>query len=186
MRRNWPQALVSWTRLLRRRAGDPLVARDLLIGAAAGTTTRLLDLPRGSQLYVEAMTSVRAAAGAIAHSLARGVFYALFALFLLVLLRMALRRPAIAALVWLIATTAAWSRWDDPRLDVPLVAAQMLIILLVLQRLGLLAAAVTIFTHLLTMLVPLTVFPQGAMVFAVMAAMMIAALWRNKSGRFLH
>src|SRR5206468_573421 len=49
-RRSEPHALVSWMRLLRRRAGDPLVARDLLIGCVAGMATRLLDLPRGSQL----------------------------------------------------------------------------------------------------------------------------------------
>ena len=185
VRRRWPQALVSWTRLLRRRAGDPLVSRDLLVGAAAGIASRLLDLPRGTQAYVDAMAATREAFGAVAHSVARSIFYALFALFLLVLLRMALRLPAVAALVWLIATTASYSRWDQPRLDVALVAAQMLIILLVLQRLGLLAAAATIFAHLVTLLVPLTMLPQAAVAVGVLAVMIVAGL-RNKSPRFLH
>jgi serine/threonine-protein kinase len=35
-RRLWPEALVSWTRLLSGRLRDPLVGRDLLIGFAAG------------------------------------------------------------------------------------------------------------------------------------------------------
>jgi serine/threonine-protein kinase len=36
LRRRWPRTLVSWTRLLAGRFRDPLVARDALIGAAAG------------------------------------------------------------------------------------------------------------------------------------------------------
>jgi hypothetical protein len=36
VRRHWPDALISWTRLLRGRFGDPLVGRDLLLGSAVG------------------------------------------------------------------------------------------------------------------------------------------------------
>ena len=180
-RRDCPHALVSWLRMLRGRVGDALVARDFLIGAAAGLATRLLDLPRDARAYADAMTSARVAAGALAHSLARGVFYALFALFLLVLLRMALRWPAGAAIVWLIAITAVWSH----RLaDVPLVAAEMLIILIVLRRLGLLAAAVAIAIHLMTLLVPLSILPQAAIVVAVIAAVIVIPVTNRRV--FLH
>ncbi len=176
-----PHALVSWMRLLRRRVADPLVARDVLAGVAAGITIRLLDLPRGTRTYAEALTSSRIAIGSIAHSLARGVFYALFSLFLLVLLRMLLKRPAIAAVVWLIATTAAWS---DTRADVLSIAAQMLLILFILQRLGLLAAAVAISAHMMTLFVPLTVLPQAAIVLAVLAAMIVLPVTNRRA--FLH
>jgi hypothetical protein len=37
VRRNWPETLVSWTRLLAGRLGDPAVGRDLLVGAAIGS-----------------------------------------------------------------------------------------------------------------------------------------------------
>ena len=127
-RRDCPLALVSWMRLLRRRVRDPLVMRDALVGTAAGLAMRLIDLPRAGHAD-------------IAHSLGRGAFYALFALFLLVLLRMALRREALAAIAWLIIATAVFSRTSA---DIPFVAAQMLIILLLLQRLGLLAAAIAV------------------------------------------
>ena len=141
-RRDCPLALVSWMRLLRRRVRDALVARDLLIGITAGLAMRLLDLPRSTS--AEPLTSTVAA---IAHSLGRGVFYALFGLFLLVLLRMALRRPVLAGLAWLVITTAVWSR---SRADVPFVAAQMLLVLFLLQRLGLLASAIAIAVYLIT------------------------------------
>ena len=36
VRRLWPRSLIAWTRLLMGRFGDPLVGRDVLIGAVAG------------------------------------------------------------------------------------------------------------------------------------------------------
>lgn len=134
VRRDWPDALVGWTRLVRGRFRDALVGRDLLLGVLAGVVMRFFVAgpPTPNVFY----------------ALARAVFYALFALFLLVLLQMAVRRPWIAAAIWLAVTTATWSRWDAPPIEIAAVAAQMLVILIVLQRLGLLAAAVAIFTFL--------------------------------------
>lgn len=40
-RRSWPQALVSWTRLLRGRLVDPLVGRDILVGVLCGMAVSL-------------------------------------------------------------------------------------------------------------------------------------------------
>jgi hypothetical protein len=134
VRRDWPDALVGWTRLLRGRVRDALVGRDLLLGVLAGLVMRFFaaapDTPN------------------VFYALARAVFYALFALFLLVLLRMAVRRPWIAGVLWLAVNTATWSRWDAPPIETAAVAAQMLVVLIVLQRLGLLAGAVAIFTFL--------------------------------------
>jgi len=42
VRRQWPETLVSWTRLLSGRYGDPLVARDLLVGGAIGCAFSLI------------------------------------------------------------------------------------------------------------------------------------------------
>ena len=41
-RRHWPQLLVSWTRLIAGRYGDPLVGRDLLIGTFLGCASACL------------------------------------------------------------------------------------------------------------------------------------------------
>ncbi len=44
-RRNWPHMLISWTRLLGGRIRDPLVGRDVLVGAAgAGVVEAVRDL----------------------------------------------------------------------------------------------------------------------------------------------
>ena len=44
VRRRWPHMLISWTRLLSGRLRDPMVGRDLLIGAALGIGIALLGL----------------------------------------------------------------------------------------------------------------------------------------------
>ncbi len=42
VRRRWPEALISWTRLLAGRFGDPLVGRDILIGLVGGIAISLI------------------------------------------------------------------------------------------------------------------------------------------------
>lgn len=41
-RRRWPELLISWSRLLAGRLGDPLVGRDLLVGGLAGVALALV------------------------------------------------------------------------------------------------------------------------------------------------
>jgi len=43
VRRRWPRALVTWTRLLGGRIADPLVGRDVLVGTAAGALVGILS-----------------------------------------------------------------------------------------------------------------------------------------------
>ena len=43
VRRLWPRSLISWTRLLMGRFGDPRVGRDVLIGAVAGVVVILIQ-----------------------------------------------------------------------------------------------------------------------------------------------
>ena len=51
VRRHWPRTLISWSRLLAGQWRDPIVARDVLVGAALGVawtlTGRVLDLVGG-------------------------------------------------------------------------------------------------------------------------------------------
>jgi hypothetical protein len=43
VRRRWPETLVGWSRVLAGRLADPLVGRDVLVGAALGITLNLLS-----------------------------------------------------------------------------------------------------------------------------------------------
>jgi serine/threonine-protein kinase len=43
VRRRWPQTLVSWSRAIAGRLSDPLVGRDLLVGAALGVLVQIVS-----------------------------------------------------------------------------------------------------------------------------------------------
>ena len=43
VRRRWPQTLVAWSRVITGRLSDPLVGRDLLIGAASGVLIQIVS-----------------------------------------------------------------------------------------------------------------------------------------------
>ena len=43
VRRRWPRALVTWTRVLAGRISDPLVGRDVLVGTAGGAVIGILS-----------------------------------------------------------------------------------------------------------------------------------------------
>ncbi len=42
MRKYWPDGLISWARVVGGRYGDPVVGRDVLVGAAAGVALKIL------------------------------------------------------------------------------------------------------------------------------------------------
>jgi predicted Ser/Thr protein kinase len=61
VRRRWPETLVGWNRVLAGRLADPLVGRDILVGAALGITINLLSqLSRLSPAWVGGPPTVSA------------------------------------------------------------------------------------------------------------------------------
>src|SRR6266478_6280678 len=112
VRRRDPHTLISWSRLLAGQWRDPLVGRDLLIGAAYGVLLtvfeqsdnfllplfgRLPPMPGG--LESGTLLGVRPALGALLFYVLVFLLYSLLVFFFLFLLRLALRRDWIAALV---------------------------------------------------------------------------------------
>jgi hypothetical protein len=108
VRRRWPDLLVSWARLLEGRWRDPLVGRDLLLGAAFGVflagldelaflAPRWFNQPLGiqGQFLFDAMLGGRMAVAQELASVAT-VFVVLLALLVLVLVRMVTRSTWIA------------------------------------------------------------------------------------------
>ena len=119
VRRRWPATLVSWSRLLAGGFRDPMVGRDVLVGclSAAATTAiaRLLwfvpswlgHLPPQPQSGPEwEFLGARTIIADIARLLFGAPIFWLAALFVLVLLRVLLRKEGAAAVAWVILFTA--------------------------------------------------------------------------------
>jgi hypothetical protein len=107
VRRNWPQTIISWTRLMAGRFRDPLVGRDLVSGIVMGMSwilvfeIGLLIRMRGggapqfpTQDYLMGM---RQAAGSWLSTLVISILGTLLFFFTLVLLRVLVRNTWLAA-----------------------------------------------------------------------------------------
>jgi hypothetical protein len=112
-RRLWPEALVSWSRLLAGRFTDPLVGRDLLIGFVFGIGLLLLDilsnlapkwmgLPPSIPLFwgAQALNGGRVAFGQIMLLPLISLAAPLGHFMLLLLLRILLRKQWLAAVAY--------------------------------------------------------------------------------------
>jgi serine/threonine-protein kinase len=111
-RRLWPEGLISWSRLLAGRFRDPLVGRDILIGAAAGVFTQnlwgvhrllleFLERPaeRPSAASLISLSGTPEAIGSVFQLVAFTLYMPVGWLFMLLLLRVLLRRQWLAVIV---------------------------------------------------------------------------------------
>jgi serine/threonine-protein kinase len=157
VRRRWPQALVGWTRLLAGGWRDPLVGRELLVGSVAGVVTHALSLA-GSVLIERlagdwvapwdvansvkwlALSTPSPALYAAAATLAAAPFFALIGLFILFMMRVALRHEALAALAYVAVLLLLFAgAMTHPAIQLPLSFVLIGIGVLVLTRFGFLA-----------------------------------------------
>jgi serine/threonine-protein kinase len=155
VRRSNPEWLVSWTRLLTGRWQDPLVGRDVLIGASAGVFMCLLSGIRGilerSVLFGDFQAAALGGFSAIAvvlRGFSSGVLGSLMWVLMFVLLRVAVRRPAVAWAIWFPIALGVWSG-PAPSTAMSVISVAVILIAwaLVLKRSGLLggAAAITVY-----------------------------------------
>jgi len=159
VRRFWPQVLISWSRILSGRARDPLVGRDLLYGAVAGSGGALLItimqlLPQWvGRPAVAPVVSIFGFAfdwpvsfANVAALLWNSTFNPFAMLLFLLLLRILLRRQWAAFGVIVVAMTAV-AALQNP--DVPLIwpfaGLYWVLYFLILVRLGVFATIVAVF-----------------------------------------
>ncbi len=150
-RRNWPDMLISWSRLLGGRLKDPLVGRDLLVGAAgAALTDGLRDLivrlwpgppPAPAPILPFYSASARDAIGLGFALPVSDIVSVLGLVFFLVLGRRWLRREWIAAVVVTVLFSLIYIGVDTAYLVAQVVCVALLVFIAI--RFGVLAALVS-------------------------------------------
>ena len=172
-RRRWPTLLISWSRLLAGRALDPMVGRDVLIGAVAGIGLLLLVYvsclaPRWLGLppkvphiaVISTLSSARHVPYFFLTAPCLGALLAIGALFSIMLNRAIVRVDAIALLLtfsvlFFVMTLST----EDPGQLGPTAAVFTVVWLVVLLRVGVLAAAVAMTVETILDALPLSSDP---------------------------
>lgn len=175
VRRLWPQSIISWSRVLLGRVGDPLVGRDLLTGVAAGVAIVLLRemgvllahyLGRGvvglvmpdNGADLGTMLGFRYGIEVISRALLLSIWMGLALMLLMLLLRLVLRNAWLAALAFVVVGAAALTLTSYSVQAMPWLTNGLALLVLtwVLSRVGLFSAIVSIFASVLLTSLPLT------------------------------
>ena len=199
VRRVWPHILITWSRLISSGARDPLVGRDLLVGAAAGTlmtlvsylfylTPHWLGLPPFAPRVpiLLPLSETRFVISTMLLKLTEALQNALLGVLGLALLRMVLKKQWLVFVVATVIFAPLAARgqfqsgvvWLDVLFGIALVAA----ILGVIVRFGLVAGIAAFFTHFWTFGMPITFttsrqyFQTSLFVLGIVVAMAAAGL----------
>jgi len=203
VRRRWPQTLISWSSVLIGRLRDPVVGRDVLIGATVGAGVQfvaaLLDL---LQRYVGSWTPnldtsavLEGARGTLATCLStvpHAIRETLFFFFLIFLLRVVLRNQWVAAAVFaVIFSLANLKSPSDPILNCVMSFLIYCGLAFVVLRWGVLAMAIAILVSKVIGNAPLTAhssegyFPSAVFMLACVVTLTAWAFRTAIAGRRL-
>ncbi len=202
--RLWPDALISWSRLLAGRFRDPRVGRDILVGGVAGIffiTVKSLDplirasfgwpAPSPFRTATSVLEGARHAATLLVHSQVVGLNYAVVLLLLILLLRVVLRRQWAAVAVVLALLTVGASAASSNPLEWVLNFLIMAALVFVTIRFGLLATFFCLwfdfYCHYLPPTTELSDWYAGPALLLLMVAVAVAVygFWTSVAGRVL-
>ena len=167
VRSKWPQTIVSWTRLLSGKLRDPLVGRDVLLGALLGIfwvfvfyAGYLFDMRLGERPLLSStnvLDGVRPAVSLWFGNIVGGLLGVLLFFFILVFLRVLVRNAWISAGLFIVLFTVPKVLASNHRLvDAPVWAIIYLIAAFAVVRFGLIALATATFTANVLLNVPFT------------------------------
>jgi Protein kinase domain len=202
VRRHDPHTLIAWSRLLAGKFRDPLVGRDILIGAAYGVVLSLFEscdsylLPFLGKLppmpdppLSAALVGVLPALGAVFHYAWVFTLYSLLIFFLFFLLKLVVKKDWIAAVVIVFLGAITNTGGDYFWWTFIASAAIWLSIYLVLRRFGLVAVITGLVIQNILTVFPITShlerwYATGAMVgMGVIAAIAVFAFKNALAGQ---
>jgi serine/threonine-protein kinase len=167
IRRRWPQAIISWTRLISGQLRDPVVGRDILFGVMLGVVWILIfELSYIPLARVGAAPPLNSAAYLLGGRQALGqwllqipvsIIVTLQFFFLALGLKVLLRKDWIAAITFVaIYGGLRYLQSSHPSVDVPVVLLVYAILVVIIFRFGLVPLAVGAFTVDMLANVPFT------------------------------
>jgi serine/threonine-protein kinase len=174
-RRLWPDGLIAWSRLLSGRFRDPLVGRDILIGAGFGVFMRCwwllysfvlerFELPVEPlvEVYIRGLSGLPATVGAWLDVFAWSIYAAVGWLFIVLLLQLFFRRRWMVVTVIMLLWVGSWVPGHlNPVLFGSFVVVAFATFIVVLLRFGLLATMAWGFFSWLPTSVVLTLDPSA-------------------------
>jgi serine/threonine-protein kinase len=167
VRRRWPQAIISWSRLLSGQLRDPLVGRDILFGVMLGVLWLLIFQLRYIPMMhmgappglasTEYLVGGRTALGLWLMQIPNSILATLQFFFLLLGLKVVLRKDWLAAIAF-VAVFALPRGFSSsyPTVEVPAQILVYAIAVLIVYRFGLVPLACAIFTINMLANVPFT------------------------------
>jgi len=168
VRRRWPAMLVAWVRVLAGDVRDPLVGRDILIGCATGVAgscltalNRVFSWQAGNPIALLVpdwfmLNGTGPFIGAVLAQFATGAFVSLFLLFVLFVLRVAVRSDWIALPLFALLAGASRVGGVMSWASVPVIIAGGALRTFALVRIGLAAVVVDGFVWTLFASSPMT------------------------------
>ena len=204
VRRFWPSTLVSWSRLMAGQYRDPMVGRDILFGVGLGALVQVLVLVSDYSAYrlghatpplVPDLNELLGTASVVARTLNQffnAVINALFAVFGMVLLKMLVRRerlvaPVAIGLTMLLAVRGVFDGGSAP-VNFAVALAIVTIIVLTIQRLGLVATLVLFLVNLVMAGAVLTLdsskwfFGDSLLLMAIPATLALYGFYISRGG----
>ncbi len=204
VRRFWPATVVSWSRLMARQWRDPLVGRDILFGIGLGVLIHVIELastllaqtlgypatPRTPSF--DELLGTRFVLAQVGNQVFNAVLNALVVVFGMVLLKILLRREW-AAVVMAIAFFSFTSARGIPdtgpfALNLATVVLYISIIVLTIQRLGLLAIVMLFLVNFIIANAVFTLdtsawfFADSLLLAAIPAAMACYGFYASRGG----
>ncbi len=188
IRRRWPHAIISWSRLLSGQLRDPLVGRDILVGVGFGVLWLLIfsvvNIPLArlgnspNFLSFSYLLGGRVAFGQWLTQIPMSIFATLQFFFLAFGLRVLLRKDWIAATAFvLIYVGLRGLVTQNPSVLLPAFFAVYVVLVIVIFRFGLVPLAVAAFTIDMLANVPFTAdFSQWYMGATALALVSVVAL----------
>ena len=205
VRRRWPYALVSWSRLVAGRLRDPLVGRDILIGMTAGAIVMALfvvnlALPgwlgwpshRPWTDNIASVTDWRRAMEIVSFSMSEAILIAFLGVLFLLLIRAVVPHKLISSALFIaLGIIAFLYRGEYVGLELLFAVGQALTGTVVLLRYGVLALIVTTFCRNAVQSLPLALdvsawySSQIAMSLGILISIAAYGLYASTGGQLL-